>query len=191
MEERKLTRRQKYTINMLQEAYVDLLQESADGNVSVVELCQRADVNRSTFYYYYTDIEDLKDRTISYIFQQIFEVLHNVKKDNPGDAHQQIRNALNITIKNKKLCRQLLCDSRAELVAKALEDNLSLFWYDILSTGCTDAIAKLSYSYFCGGLARLWIGWIESDCATPIDELAVLIEKIIVHYYTMLENFCN
>lgn len=185
MEEKKLNRRQKYTINALQEAYVDLLQESADGNVSVVELCQRADVNRSTFYYYYSDIEDLKDRTISHIFQQIFEVLKDVKK---GTPHQQIRSALNITLKNKKLCRQLLCDSRAELVAKALEDNLALFWYDILSTGCSDAVAKLSYSYFCGGLARLWVGWIKSDYAAPVDEVAALVEKIIVHYYVMLEN---
>ena len=189
MEDKKLNRRQRYTINVLQESYVDLLQESPDGNVSVVALCERADVNRSTFYYYYADIEDLKDRTISFIFQQIFEVLHNVKKGTPMDAQRQIRSALNITLKNRKLCRQLLCNNRAELVAKALEDNLTLFWDDILTTSCSTEVAKLSYSYFCGGLARLWIRWIESDYAASVDEVAVLAEKIIEYYYAMLGHY--
>ena len=189
MEIKTLTRRQKYTMRVLQEAYVELLQESADGDVSVVDLCHRADVNRSTFYYYYKDMEDFKDRTISYIFQQIFAVLHNVKEDVASDPQLQIRKALNITLENQNLCSQLLCESRVELVCKALEENLILFWNDILTTTCSPEIAKLSYNYFCGGLARVWINWIESDYAADVDEVAVLIERIIVHYYAMLGTY--
>lgn len=188
METKKLTRRQRYTINVLQETYAELLQESPDGNVTVVELCRRADVNRSTFYYYYADIADLEDSTISNLFHRSFEVLRGVQRDNPGDAGQQIRKALNVIRENKKLCRLLLRDRRENLVTKALEDNLELFWTDILSTGCSESVAKLLYGYLCGGMAKLWTRWVESDCATPVDEMTDLIEKVVVYYYRMLEN---
>ena len=43
-------RRVRMTKAMIREAYIDFIVENPDEKPSVTEVCERADVNRSTFY---------------------------------------------------------------------------------------------------------------------------------------------
>lgn len=183
-----LSRRQQYTVHMLQETYIDLVKELGAGNVSVAELCRSADVNRTTFYRYYTDIEDMSDQMVSGMFEQIFSILDQQPTGASQSARKQIVHALNATLKNRKLCRYLLSDSHTDLAEKALEDHLTLIKATILSTGCSESEAELCYSFFCGGMARLWVNWITSDFAVPKERVALYIEQFILHFYAMLES---
>lgn len=188
MEKQKLTRRQQYTVNMLREAYSDLLLELPADKITIVQICERADINRTTFYRYYTDIEDLRDQAIEELFKQIFDVLNFHSESGLGSAQDKILKALNVTVKNRKLCRHLLCENQTNLAERVLEENLHVFKHTILSTGCSEAEAQLCYSYLCGGLAKLWVNWIESDFAVPKKKVALTIEQIIQSYFTLLEN---
>ena len=51
--EKKEDRRVAMTKRMLKDALTDLLREVDIYHVSIRELCQRADINRTTFYKYY------------------------------------------------------------------------------------------------------------------------------------------
>jgi len=63
------------TKRLMQDALIDLLSEKPIHKVTVRELCERADVNRSTFYAHYASPYDILselevaiiDRTISYL----------------------------------------------------------------------------------------------------------------------------
>ncbi|GIN13074.1 TetR family transcriptional regulator [Shouchella clausii] len=55
----KIDRRKKYTKMVLKESLVDLLKEKPIASVTVKELCELADINRSTFYSHYADPYDL------------------------------------------------------------------------------------------------------------------------------------
>ena len=187
MPEEKLTRRQLYTVHMLQETYIDLLKKKPAHEISIVELCEQADINRTTFYRYYKDLDDLGEKMTEELFQQIFSILNAAPQ--PGvSAQKQILQALNATLKNRKLCRHLLSDSHSDLAEKSLEENLTLIKATVLSTGCTPEEGKLCYNYLCGGLARLWVSWINSNFKTPKEKVALMIEEIIVRYYEMLEG---
>lgn len=48
-------RRKQLTQRMLKEALVELMDEKPLARITVTELCERADVNRSTYYKYYMD----------------------------------------------------------------------------------------------------------------------------------------
>ncbi len=52
-------RRVKRTKKILREKLFELLEEKSLENISVKELAQAADINRSTFYFYYNDIKDM------------------------------------------------------------------------------------------------------------------------------------
>ena len=52
-------RRVKYSKKLIQDSLLQLLQEKPLEKITVKELCERADVNRGTFYRYYEDIFDL------------------------------------------------------------------------------------------------------------------------------------
>lgn len=186
METNKLTRRQKYTVRVIQEAYLELVEEKPASEITITELCEQADVNRTTFYRYYKDLEDLGDQMSLDLFGQIFAVLAEEQRE--GTAREQITKALNATLKNRKLCRHLLLDSHSDTAERALEEHLTLLLDTILSTGCTKAEAQLCYGYICGGLARLWISWIAGNFKTPKAKVAIIVEALINSYYEALSS---
>ncbi|MBQ3150836.1 MAG: TetR/AcrR family transcriptional regulator [Clostridia bacterium] len=63
----KSDRRVRYTRMVLKNALIDLMYEKPIGKITVKELCEKADVNRGTFYSHYIDQFDLQ--------KQIFDEL--------------------------------------------------------------------------------------------------------------------
>lgn len=59
--EKKENRRTAMTKRMLKEAFIEMLKETDIYHISIRELCQKADVNRTTFYKYYGNQFDLLD----------------------------------------------------------------------------------------------------------------------------------
>lgn len=57
-------RRSRYSRMVIREALFSLLDKKPLNKISVTEICQLADVNRSTFYKYYTDVFDLNDKIL-------------------------------------------------------------------------------------------------------------------------------
>ena len=52
-------RRVKMTKKMMKDALLELLETKALEKITVTDICEKADVNRSTFYSYYVDISQL------------------------------------------------------------------------------------------------------------------------------------
>lgn len=65
-------RRVKRTKRVLRECLFSLLETSTIDEITVKELTEKADVNRSTFYFYYKDINDMMMQIQSEIFE-VFE----------------------------------------------------------------------------------------------------------------------
>ena len=69
---RKMDRRIAKTKKAVKEAYLQLLREKSDyRQISVKELVDRADVNRSTFYLHYYDIDAVFEQLIDEMFAEI------------------------------------------------------------------------------------------------------------------------
>lgn len=71
----KNNRRTQYTIQALKEALLSLLQEKELAKITVTELCQRADINRGTFYLHFSDPLDLLKHVEADLMAQIRPVL--------------------------------------------------------------------------------------------------------------------
>ncbi len=59
MKSEKTDRRIKYTKTMLRQGLLSLLQERPINKITVTDICEKADINRSTFYTHYKDPYDL------------------------------------------------------------------------------------------------------------------------------------
>ena len=83
------SRRTRYTRLAMQDALVELLQDQPLGSITVKALCERADVNRSTFYAHYTSIEDLlhdiEDETMAWVTAALDQLL--AQPDSAGIEH--------------------------------------------------------------------------------------------------------
>lgn len=65
----KMDRRVKYTLEVIERSFLEFMQQKPITQITVKELCQKADINRSTFYSHYEDLSallnDIQDRIIS------------------------------------------------------------------------------------------------------------------------------
>lgn len=77
MREETQDRRIKRTKMLLQKTLVDLMLEKEVGKISVKELTQKADVNRSTFYLHYLDIYDMLEQMENEFVETIQGFFHD------------------------------------------------------------------------------------------------------------------
>lgn len=54
-----MDRRKKYTRMVLKESLMELLKNKPISNITIKEICEEADINRSTFYSHYSSQYDL------------------------------------------------------------------------------------------------------------------------------------
>ena len=59
MLEKKVSRRVMMTKRLIKDSLIELLEEKSIQNITITEICSRADINRSTFYAYYDSPYDL------------------------------------------------------------------------------------------------------------------------------------
>lgn len=80
---KKIDRRKKYTRMVLKDSLIALLEVKPLTKITVKEICEKADVNRSTFYAHYQDQYDLLEKTEEEVIRNIEKALneYDVSKD--------------------------------------------------------------------------------------------------------------
>ena len=97
---------------MLKNALLDLLREKGMiTKISVRELCERADLNRSTFYAHYSEPKQLLAEVEDELLDATGEHLRRIGTENDVGAHKYLLSFLQYIKKNDKPFRTLLIDS--------------------------------------------------------------------------------
>lgn len=61
---RKVDRRTKYTINVVKEAFLKLINNEPYSKISVAKLCRQAEITRSTFYLHFDNLTDVLNQVL-------------------------------------------------------------------------------------------------------------------------------
>lgn len=86
-------RRIKRTRKSIFDALVALMLERDIGNITVRELCEKADVNKSTFYLHFMDIYDCRDTWAAELLEDIFSRISMITYDDIMNNPEQCLNA--------------------------------------------------------------------------------------------------
>lgn len=186
-------RRTQYSKNMIRESLYELMKEKPLNKISVTEICKRADVNRSTFYAYYTDIYDLHQKIIKEFFSLQKQVIKNIK-----ESLLEIDDIRKITYDDYF--------KMADYYIKTVEDNAELYKF-IFNQNSTSAIHasfgkvlyhtirdvlspiilekyteefKKAFTFVSGGTTAVITKWIEKDCIEPRENVS---KSIAAFYY--------
>ena len=73
--------RVRYTRMVIENSFLELLQEKPMAKITVTELCQKAQINRATFYKHYLDVPDLLEKLEEELFSQIRAMFRNQAAD--------------------------------------------------------------------------------------------------------------
>ena len=188
MEDRRDDRRTRYSKMVIRQALFELLQEKDMSRITVKELCERADVNRSTFYSYYADISDLHKKIIKDFFatQRSFinrcTAILDTKQDLTNlrveDFYEVTLLYLNYVKENRDLFKFIFFTQ----TNSPIQISFDKVFYSEITRRLPESqkeIFRRSFTFTSGGTSAIFVKWIAEDFATPVESLA----KSLAYYY--------
>jgi AcrR family transcriptional regulator len=106
--QQKENRRIRMTKTMLKDSLIELMQKLPINKITIKEICNNADINRSTFYVYYTDQYALLSEIEDEIISKAKEYMQ--KMDSGMNELELLEGFLNYIAENISLFRILLCE---------------------------------------------------------------------------------
>lgn len=157
---------------LFKNAIIDLLKEKGDiHKISVRELCQKAELNRSTFYAHYNEPKDLLEELENELLNSTEEHLKKIGAENDLGAHKYLLSFLKYIKDNDKSFRTLLIDSSdPDFRTKFMQQSIIQF-VENLNIVFEKETEQYIYSYILNGSTGIILQWIRSDYA--VDETAI------------------
>ena len=177
---------------MIKEAFLKLLLEKDIQHITVRELCEKAHINRGTFYSHYLDVYDLKEKiedellnkitlsitetlskaenlTDSYIFLTVFELI----KNNSELSELILEKSSNFSVLYKfvELIKKIYIEYYKKYYPNTPLDKLERY-YLFISSGCITILRE----------------WMLKNMQTSLEELAKEISEIATKGIGYLNN---
>lgn len=173
--------RAKQTDELIVRTFLEIMQKKTLNKITVKEICDKAQINRTTFYKHYLDVYDLNEKIEKGLFesyyglfevletngieQGIIEMLSRIKQN--ADTYKLLFGANKNSFFNEKLAEfiyneitPLLCET--PLFGKQVEN---VWFYNFLVWGC-------------GGFVH---NWVTNGMQEPVEDVAAFIEKMIAN----------
>lgn len=176
-------RRVKRTKKALHDALFALLKTKSINEITVTELTTLADVNRATFYFYYTDLIDM----LQQIQSEVYDDFKNVVEQSPNSLTtidgftEYSERLLNFCKENETLCRFIINN----------DINNQLFSYirSIMLTNVPDSKtvfdnscpARYMTNFVITGIIGVVIDWMDEGMTIPVHELAEFIANTYIN----------
>lgn len=186
--------RTRLTKTMITEAMTSLLKEKPIQEITVKELCERADINRGTFYLHYHDIYDLLEQienNILLYLEKLFQENAVVDYETEKTGQNSFISSLFVFFeKNRQLCSILLGEyGDSNFVSKVIEigREKSVREYLELYPSATEEQANIFFVFIANGFLGLLRYGLQND-SIPFSTLAASAEKIIAegtHFFNL------
>ena len=171
MKNNKLDRRKKYTKMIIEDTFIEFYNTQSLNDISVKDICEKADINRSTFYSHYLDKFDVLEKIKENLFNDFKEILVN-KGDQIANIAKEV---INLIYDNKKVCYSLFKDFRdMEFMKEIVELGKKSF--DKWKLDSTQFNYDL-YTYIAAGTVGLIVKWINKGMKESIDSLVKKIDN--------------
>lgn len=176
------------TALLMNQALLELLDKKDYEFITIKEICQKAGVNRSTFYLHYENIDDLLVETIETINKKFQSTFDN-KKLNPTALDkkdlfliddQYLVPYLNLIKQNKKVYK--LIHNKPQLFNNqgAFQKLYAELFQVILEKyGVSKQDREYIFAFFSFGVVAIIQKWIAHDCQDDIGYVCDIIKKCI------------
>lgn len=176
-------------------AFLELLEKKDFSYITIKEICEKAGVNRSTFYLHYETIGDLLSESIQYVYAQF---LTYMKTENE-EIVEQLRECpleklylitpryltlyLNYIKEHKRLFQTAVKNSLVLQLGDTYDRMFCHVFTPILERY---QVPKEDRSYimafFVNGLMAVITEWLKQDCADTVDHIAdVMMNCVMKH----------
>lgn len=185
------------TACLMNDALILLLAKKDFEYITITEICDKAGVNRSTFYLHYETMTDLLEESTQYILKNFYLQMQEANDSNMADGEHDIAKHIKETSlddlylvtpkylepyllfvkKNKRLFRTILQHDKLfkwERTYKYLYDNIFSPILDRYKQ--PENVKSYIVSFYMKGLMSIIYQWVMTDCTESIPELIDIIK---------------
>lgn len=165
--------RVRLTKTLLRDSLLDLLKEKGITKISVREICEHAQINRTTFYRYYGNQYDL----LADIEDQFATNVQEIVESEDTEEENHLVKLLSYMNDNADLCRLLFNgEVHFDSVDRILELPKIRERLNVITDGGEDGGRSYADEFIIGGSERIITSWINKDMREPPEEMAEIIQ---------------
>ncbi|GAB4071929.1 TetR-like C-terminal domain-containing protein [Barrientosiimonas marina] len=175
----KLDRRKKYTRMVLKDSLISLLKTSSISVITVKEICEQADINRSTFYTHYRDQHHLLEQIEEEIIADLNAYLNQYDFGQEQESLQMIERLLEYVATKYDICQTLLNENADHYFERRVMDIARTFlvrnWMD--SYEVDRNTFEYESTFLISGSIYVIKHWLANNMDRSPKELAQLINR--------------
>ena len=194
MESNKLNKSEsKYynTACLMNEALILLLEKKEYSFITIKEICEKAGVNRSTFYLHYETMDDLLFETIEYVGKKIHKKFNNKVLDKQTIKNSKLEDLFLVTpeyllpylefLRENKAIYKIAYSQPNVLKEKNIVSHLFKNIFEPILDRFLVPREEQKYmmSFYLNGMSAVMIEWIRNDCKTEIQTILNILMKCL------------
>jgi predicted house-cleaning noncanonical NTP pyrophosphatase (MazG superfamily) len=177
----KLDRRKKYTRMVLKDTLMKLLKDKQISSITVKEICELADINRSTFYSHYFDHFDLLNKIEDEIIEDMKGYLNQYSYEKEEDSLQMIEKLLEYFASKDDVFQTLLNDKVDTTFQKKVMDFAHQFFIENWQANPQpdEDYAEYLSTFIISGSIHVMKNWLYNGMDKSPKEMAEIINNLI------------
>lgn len=159
-------------------AYVELMQKKGSGRITVTDIVNAADLNRSTFYAHFKTAEEVRERIHSDVISELASMMDESDYRNSlSDPTPALRHILDLIEKDEDMYKRLLRTEGASKFLKQLEDT-------VIEKYLTDEVIlpqikdrdefEMYLRLVIGGFISVLQDWATDDIKVPLERVIAI-----------------
>ncbi len=162
-------------------AYIQLLSETKPENISALEICEIANIHRSTFYRHYDGINDIEIDIEKTVLKTFSDILDNTPLDDFINGRKTFLRTVSETIRNDLsfYTKVLLVNRRVDFIEK-IDATIRNKLKETLSekTELSDDEIDYVFTFAVAGRVAVYRKWIMSGFKQSEETISSILEKV-------------
>ena len=164
------------TKKLLKQSLIELMKDKSIHTIKIKEICEKADINRSTFYKHYNSPYGLYDEIFEDVGNKISALLKN-RDQNSGSYSDLIESALKYAESEREMFLVILSGNGCMSVGEMLSNIVDKF----IDKSQASPLSRYCIQFVSAGITNiLWI-WLNEEKRRSAHEVAVVISALINH----------
>ena len=168
-------RRVQRTQKNIRNALISLLSEKELSQITVKELSDKADINRKTFYSYYSGIDDILDKIEDEIVEKLLAIIRDYDfRSSDFDAYALFCSLNHIINDDFELYQSLIFSNNYDFLLIKVKNTIkkTLLERYAPKINAQNNLLGLYAEYVASGIVSMYIEWFHSDNSVSLEELA-------------------
>ena len=181
---KQVDRRVRKTKNQLRDGLSRLMEKKSIKEITVKELVDEVDINRSTFYLHYTDIYQMLEAIEEELMNELMAV---IKRDRDIPFNEQslpfIESICKILAENRTICVALLGPHGDIAFIHQMERIIAENSFQVIVNKYPNAEKEIGYAYdFClAGCVRLIETWLKKEQPESVEYMANMMYELVTN----------